>query len=289
MLVPVLDDDKHYWVGGEEVEKLLRHGEGWLAAHPEREQIARRYLRHQGLLTRDALERLVEEDAPDPDATADAHAAEEAAVEGRIGLDVERRAAVVAALKAAGARRVIDLGCGEGKLLQALLQDPAFAEVAGMDVSVRALARAERRLEPGVTGSPPAAAAPGRPGCASSRARSPTATGGSRATTRRRWCEVIEHLDRARLRDFERVLFGAARPRTVVLTTPNVEYNARFEALPGGYAAPPRPPVRVDARRVRGVGPQRRRAPRLRRAVSAGGAGRCGLGAPTQMGVFDRE
>ena len=45
VLLPVLDDDKHYWVGDDEVEKLLRHGEGWLAAHPERELIARRYLR----------------------------------------------------------------------------------------------------------------------------------------------------------------------------------------------------------------------------------------------------
>jgi len=45
VLVPVLDDEKHYWVGDEEVKKLLRQGEGWLASHPDRELIARRYLR----------------------------------------------------------------------------------------------------------------------------------------------------------------------------------------------------------------------------------------------------
>ena len=99
VLVPVLDDEKHYWVGEEEVEKLLRHGEGWLATHPEREQIARRYLRHQARLTRAALGRLVEEDAPDPDGAQDAHAAEEAAVERRIGLDEQRRRAVLDALQ----------------------------------------------------------------------------------------------------------------------------------------------------------------------------------------------
>ena len=52
VLIPVLDDDKHYWVGDDEVEKLLRHGEGWLATHPERELITRRYLRHQHGLVR---------------------------------------------------------------------------------------------------------------------------------------------------------------------------------------------------------------------------------------------
>jgi 3' terminal RNA ribose 2'-O-methyltransferase Hen1 len=28
VLIPVLDDEKHYWVGDDEVEKLIRHGEG---------------------------------------------------------------------------------------------------------------------------------------------------------------------------------------------------------------------------------------------------------------------
>jgi 3' terminal RNA ribose 2'-O-methyltransferase Hen1 len=228
VLVPVLDDEKHYWVGDDEVEKLLRHGQGWLATHPEREQITRRYLRHQSRLTRAALTRLVEEDTPDPDAADDAHAAEEAAVERRIALDEQRRIAVVAALKAGGARRVIDLGCGEGKLLQALLNDPSFAEVAGMDVSSRALALAERRL--GVDRLPAPKAQRLRLFQGTLTYRDRRIEGYDAATV----VEVIEHLDPARLRAFERVLFGAARPAMTVLTTPNVEYNARFEHLPAG-------------------------------------------------------
>jgi 3' terminal RNA ribose 2'-O-methyltransferase Hen1 len=46
--------------------------------------------------------------------------------------------------------------------------------------------------------------------------------------------EVIEHLDEPRLAAFERVLFEFARPATVVLTTPNSEYNTKFETLPAG-------------------------------------------------------
>ena len=46
--------------------------------------------------------------------------------------------------------------------------------------------------------------------------------------------EVVEHLDPPRLAAFERVLFEFARPRTIVLTTPNREYNVRFPTLPAG-------------------------------------------------------
>src|SRR5439155_8323693 len=139
VLVPALDDDKHYWVSEDEVEKLLRHGEGWLAAHPEREAIARRYLKHQPRLARDALARLAEEDAPDPDAAAEARATEEAVLEERLSLNEQRLGAVTAALRECGARRVLDLGCGEGRLLRELHKDRTFAEIVGVDVSHRAL------------------------------------------------------------------------------------------------------------------------------------------------------
>src|SRR5437868_6563575 len=126
VLIPVLDNDKHYWVADEEVEKLLRHGEGWLAAHPERDQIARRYLKHQKRLTNAALARLADEDGADPDAGQADRAGEEAALEERVSLNERRLDAVHAALKHSGARRVLDLGCGEGRLLTRLLQDGTF-------------------------------------------------------------------------------------------------------------------------------------------------------------------
>ncbi|NUO53228.1 MAG: 3' terminal RNA ribose 2'-O-methyltransferase Hen1, partial [Polyangiaceae bacterium] len=90
VLVPVLDDDKHYWVADDEVEKLVRHGAGWLAAHPERELIAQRYLKHQPSLARRALERLMQEDIAVADDAQIRHAEEETALERKHSLNEQR-------------------------------------------------------------------------------------------------------------------------------------------------------------------------------------------------------
>ncbi|WP_193199116.1 3' terminal RNA ribose 2'-O-methyltransferase Hen1 [Nostoc sp. MG11] len=228
VLIPVLDDDKHYWVGDEEIEKLLRHGEGWLTTHPAREQITKRYLKRQHRLTRLALAQLAEEDNPDPDSAEETHAQEEAAVEKPISLNQQRMNAVIAALKQRGAKRVIDLGCGQGTLLKLLLKDGYFEQIAGVDVSYRALEVAQERLD---------------------RLHLPRNqwerlqliqsaltyqdkrfSGYDAATV----IEVIEHLDLPRLGSFERVLFEFTQPKTVVVTTPNIEYNVKFENLPAG-------------------------------------------------------
>src|SRR5499427_4117887 len=146
VLVPVLDAEKHYWVGEDEVEKLLRKGRGWLASHPHKEAIVKRYLPRQRQLAREALAQLAEEDNPDPDAKEEAHAEEETKMEEPIRLWQQRMGAVVAVLRSTGAKRVLDLGCGEGKLLRSLLEERALTEIVGMDVSYRSLEIASRNL-----------------------------------------------------------------------------------------------------------------------------------------------
>ncbi|HXY41160.1 MAG TPA: 3' terminal RNA ribose 2'-O-methyltransferase Hen1 [Vicinamibacteria bacterium] len=228
LLVPVLDDDKHYWVGEAEVEKLLKHGAGWLAGHPEKEAIAYRYLKHRRGLVRQTIARLVDEDQQDVDEQADAHEREEEALERRLSLNEERLGAVLAALKASGATRVLDLGCGEGKLLRRLLDEKPLEEIVGVDVSSRTLERAADRLK--LDRLPEA-----------KRRRIRLLQGSLTYRDRRLFgfdaaavVEVVEHLDPSRLLAFARVLFECARPRTVILTTPNAEYNVRFEGLPAG-------------------------------------------------------
>ena len=291
VLVPVFDNEKHYFVGNEELEKLLARGEGWLATHPEKDQITRRYLRHQSGLYREALARLIEDeraqdeemagdeipadrsrsyDLPLDSALAasspetgvarpeglrrawfDVHA-ESAALEvpptvppenatggNHLGtpprdpetilsLNDQRHGTVLAALRGSGARSVLDLGCSEGKLLQELIREKQFERIVGLDVSIRSLEIAQKRLKLDRLSERQAERIKLLHG--SLMYRDPRLANFDAAAV----VEVIEHLDPPRLAAFERVLFEFARPQTVVLTTPNREYNVKWETLPAG-------------------------------------------------------
>src|SRR5262245_19573337 len=229
VLVPVFDARKHYYVGHDEMEKLLAKGEGWLARHPAKDEIVRRYLRNRPSLYRMALSRLVdeEESVEGEDETPEKERAEER-LERPISLNDQRLGAVVAALRGSGARQVLDLGCGEGKLIRELLKDRQFEDILGLDVSVRTLEVAARRLK--LERLPDAQAKRVRLIHGSLMYRDRRLDGFDGACV----IEVVEHLDPPRLAAFERVLFEFARPGTVVLTTPNREFNATWETLPAG-------------------------------------------------------
>ncbi|WP_073949029.1 3' terminal RNA ribose 2'-O-methyltransferase Hen1 [Streptomyces kebangsaanensis] len=234
VLLPVLDDAKHYWVSAEEVDKLLRAGEGWLPEHPEQKLITSRYLARRWSLTRQAMERLelvrlAEADDSEVDELDNAVAAETETEEKPAPLAVRRRDAIVTALRESGAARVLDLGCGQGQLVQELLKDARFTEIVGVDVSVRALTIAARRLRLDRMGERQAARVTLRQG---SLVYTDKLLKGYDAAV---LSEVIEHLDLPRLPALEYAVFGAARPRTVLVTTPNVEYNVRWETLPAGH------------------------------------------------------
>ncbi len=227
VLLPVLDDAKHYWVSEDEVDKLLRTGEGWLAGHPERDLITGRYLAHRGSFVRSALDRLAEADEVEPESLDNA-LAEPVASELPESLAVSRRQGVLAALRARGARRVLDLGCGGGALLRDLLRDNMFTEIVGVDVSMSALATAARRLQLDKASDRVRERLSLRQGALTY--ADPSLAGYDAAVL----MEVIEHIDEPRLPALEHAVFDVARPRCVVVTTPNVEHNARFETLPQG-------------------------------------------------------
>lgn len=228
VLMPVLDDDKHYWVGEDEARKLLDKGGAWLASHPARELISRRYLKHRRSLANDVLARLAD-DSPDDLVEADEeHDREEELVEERISLNQQRLDAVTRAVIDAGASRVLDLGCGEGRLVLALLKVPQVAQVTGADVSTRVLERAADRLHLDELSDRQR----GRVALiqAGLTYRDSRFDGFDAATL----IEVIEHLDEPRLAALEQVVFAHAAPATVIVTTPNQEHNVRFESLPAG-------------------------------------------------------
>ena len=279
VLLAALDGAKHYWVASDEVDKLVRAGEGWLGTHPLRGMIARRYLARRQPLVREALARLAEVDdvvpealdnavgfeeeaVADPGAAADPadatargltttkeegapgeHAQESAAApagvnesdpnllqasERKLSLATARRAAVVETLREVEAARVLDLGCGEGALLRDLLKDKAFSEVVGVDVSARALQMAARKLRVDRLPERVQARLTLRQGALT---YTDARLAGYDAAV---LMEVVEHVDPHRLPALEHAVFGAAHPRAVVVTTPNVEYNVRYDTLEAG-------------------------------------------------------
>lgn len=312
VLLPVLDDNKHYWVDDAEIDKLLRAGGAWLAAHPERELITQRYLAHQRTLAATAVARLAEVDdtepealdnaVPDaPDSTApDSTAAASTGLDStgpestglvtlprRNSLAQQRREAVLAVLrdtvlKDSAAARVADLGCGEGRLVASLLGEPSVARVLGVDVSHRALERAAQRLHLDTM--------PDRQRERVDLLQSSLTYADQRLASLDAavLMEVIEHVDPPRLGALEQSVFGAARPGTVVVTTPNAEHNVRFADLGPGA-------MRHPDHRFEWTRPQFR-------GWAAGVAGRRGyqvrflpvgpddpeVGPPTQLAVFTR-
>jgi 3' terminal RNA ribose 2'-O-methyltransferase Hen1 len=281
VLIPVLDDDKHYWVGEDEIAKLLKRGEGWLERHPARDLIVRRYLIHRGALARDALARLAPETRDEASAPG-ARETPEHALEAPMRLHDERLGAVVEALRASGARAIADLGCGEGKLLQLLLRARWVDRLIGVDAAARDLEWAAKRLKPHEAGAPPE----GRV----------TLLHGSLTYRDRRWegvdaaalVEVIEHLDADRLPALEKVVFGAARPATVIVTTPNAEYNALFPGLAAGAFR--HPDHRFEWSRERFAAWADRIAREHGYSAAFNGIGKVdeARGAPTQMAIFTR-
>jgi 3' terminal RNA ribose 2'-O-methyltransferase Hen1 len=282
VLLPVLDNHKHYWVGEAELEKLLDHGAGWLAAHPERDEIVRRYLKHQRRLTREALERLLADDEPDIDEADAAKQREETAIEDRVSLDDARLAAVCAELEASGARSVIDLGCGEGRLMARLARAKQLVKIVGVDVSPRALEIARERLR--VDELPDRQRERIALLHGSLTYRDARFSGFDAACA----IEVIEHIEPSRLGAFERVVFEFARPAAIFITTPNVEYNAKFESLPTGRLR--HRDHRFEWTRAEFEHWARGAAERHGYAVRFVPIGEvdAALGPPTQMGVFTR-
>jgi len=282
VLVPVLDNAKHYFIDRDEVEKLLAKGEGWLDAHPEKEFIVNRYLKRRGRLVREALARLAEAEASDEELAPELRDADEQELEKPIRLNDQRMTAAVEALAASGARRVVDLGCGEGRLLRELLANRQFEAVVGVDASLRSLERAEQRLKMDRMSERQLARIKLLHGALTYRDR--RLEGYDAAAL----VEVIEHLDPDRLPAMARAVFAFMAPRTVVVTTPNREYNVLFEGMAEGALR--HGDHRFEWTRAEFHDWANRTAAAYGYSVRFVGIGEEHEthGAPTQMAVFDR-
>jgi 3' terminal RNA ribose 2'-O-methyltransferase Hen1 len=134
-----------------------------------------------------------------------------------IDLHETRLEAVTARLLGAGVRSVLDLGCGPGELLLRLASHPQFERIVGIDISAAALAEARQKLHV------PAAGDDRRIEVSLASFTEPDAKlSGFDAGV---MLETIEHIDPNRLSLVESAVFGCFRPKLVLVTTPNAEYN----------------------------------------------------------------
>jgi SAM-dependent methyltransferase len=186
-----------------------------------------------------------------------------------------RHEAVVAALRESGARRVLDLGCGAGALMTELLREPRFTEVVGVEPDRGALAQAR-------AAQPPDGRARVLHGSVAYR------DGRLEGFDAAAVVEVIEHLDPPQLAAFEDAVFAGARPGTVVLTTPNADYNTLFEYHREGNLR--HADHRFEWTRAEFQAWARGVAARHGYAVRFGGVGPAApdVGSLTQMAVFGR-
>lgn len=282
VLIPVLDRAKHYYIGEDEVAKLLRKGEGWLDAHPERELIVSRYLKGFKSLVRAANQQLGETVEPEDAERAAARDAGEDTLERPIRLNDQRMARVVETLIGLGATSVLDLGCGEGRLVRELIKHRQFARIVGVEVAPRVLATAADRLR--LDHMPDLQRRRVELLQGSLVYRDDRLQGFDAAAA----IEVIEHLDADRLPSFEQAVFGCARPRAVLITTPNSEYNALFPGLPAGEFRHSDHRFEWSRAQFEHWAISVARAHGYEVSFEGIGAIDSALGAPTQMGVFAR-
>ena len=281
VLVPVLDNAKHYYIGDDEVEKLLRKGEGWLDAHPEREAIVRRYLKGFRSLIRAAESGFDARGEPEVGPEGEP-ADEEVAVERPIRLNDARMERVSAVLRELGATSVLDLGCGEGRLLRELLKIPGLTRIVGVEVAPRVLAAAGDRLRLEEMSEVKRKRIELMQG--SLTYRDDRLKGFDAAAV----VEVIEHMDAERLPAFEQALFASARPGAVVITTPNRDYNALFTGLEGQRMRHPDHRFEWSRAEFQHWSESVALAHGYEVRFEGIGAEDAEHGAPTQMGIFTR-
>ncbi|MDN4617361.1 3' terminal RNA ribose 2'-O-methyltransferase Hen1 [Paenibacillus sp. PsM32] len=242
ILIPVLDNYKHYYINEDEIERLRRYGEGWLSTHPQHDLMIKRSLRFAPLIKE--YEQQVANDASMDtllteisthsveDATAQAESAEPLEIIDGLETTIEppvvrlnelRYRAIVEQVSLLPQRKqVIDFGAGEGKLSVRLGQIEGVEQVWAVEPSMQSQLRAIDRF----------AKLEGRTDDVI-----PVITTGSLFYRDERWidqdviilCEVIEHINEVRLPQVIHTLFTDYRPQTLIITTPNREYNEVYD------------------------------------------------------------
>lgn len=207
VLIPVIDNYKHYFIDEKEIEKLERYGDGWLEEHPMREMIYRQALRFKEIYS--LVESPNTEEKPEEPVR-------------KVRLNEMRYEKIVETAKLLKPNSIVDFGSGEGKLAVQLGFINGVQEVLAVEPSQAATLKAVKRFE-------------------KVKDRSsfiePTTLWGSLFYYDERLkgkdliilCEVIEHIDAQRLPKAFDTILNLYAPESLIITTPNQEYNEIYD------------------------------------------------------------
>lgn len=222
VLIPVLDDYRHYFIDEREIEKLERYGEGWLADHPLKELIIKRTLRFRELIDQMVLnshqtELINEAVTPEPNISS----------QPVVRLNKLRYQRLVKIIEDLAAREsIVDFGAGEGKLSVRLGFIPGVKEILAVEPTEKEQLRALKRFSEASRKDDFIA---------------PTPVWGSLFYYDEQLCgkdvmilsEVIEHIDESRLPRVMDTILGSYKPQVLLITTPNAEYNPVYQMEEG--------------------------------------------------------
>lgn len=207
VLIPVIDNYKHYFIDEKEIEKLERYGEGWLEQHPLRDLIYRQALRFKEIYS------LVENSSKD-----------EKKIEPvkKVRLNELRYEKIVNTVSEMKPRSVVDFGSGEGKLSVQLGFVEGITEILAVEPSESASLKALERFNKVKN---------------KEKFVNPELLWGSLFYYDERLkdkdviilCEVIEHIDESRLPKAMDTLLHDYQPGALIITTPNRDYNELYD------------------------------------------------------------
>ncbi|WIM41190.1 3' terminal RNA ribose 2'-O-methyltransferase Hen1 [Paenibacillus sp. PK4536] len=241
ILIPVLDNYKHYYISDDEIERLQRYGEGWLSTHPQHDLIIKRSLRFAPLIKEYEQKVAKNEDITNVSTELSTHQAEASEMKSELSEDQDKqydsnqteppvirlnelryRAIVEQVSQLPQHKQIVDFGAGEGKLSVRLGEIEGVEQIWAVEPSMQSQLRAIDRF----------AKLEGRTDYVI-----PVVTTGSLFYRDERWvdqdviilCEVIEHINEVRLPQVIHTLFTDYRPQTLIMTTPNREYNEVYQ------------------------------------------------------------
>lgn len=275
ILLPVLDNNKHYWVQEEEVHKLLSKGRGWLETHPQLALICNRYLKFQSHLIRKFWNELNEFSSKN---VKPLKASNHSKVN-KENLNSLRVQAITNVLRQFKCKRVIDIGCGDGKLIKSLLSIPFFTQIVGMDVSSVELGRAKKKIN---YSELPEIQLERVKFFQGSLLYKDTRLLGYDALC---LIEVLEHIEPDRLKMVENRIFKEINSSLVIVTTPNKEFNVKYEMKQNEFRHQDH---RFEWDRDTFFQWCKKLSHTYDYQVNVSGVGQCDskLGSPTQMAVF---